>query len=385
MTNIREKIQSILPEISANSELAEKQCSLPEKNIELLAEAGLFKILLPNAYGGIDVPLTEYTECLVDIAEACASTAWVSGLLANHSHGIALFDKRLQDEIWGDSPNTLVSSSVAPLGQWEKADGGITLSGRFGFSSGCDHASWAILGYMGKNDMGQPGPCFAVVPREDYTILNDWDTAALRGTGSKSIVLENVFVPNYRSESLFSLNYGLSKGYQLHPDKIHTLPFSSVFSLGFSAVALGIARRMTSVFKEKTVNRVRAYTGAKVAESAPAYMRLAESVNQTNAALELLRHDWRQMEAASVSQELPSAECMLYWRVNQSYATKMAVEAVDRVFSAAGGGAWFNTNEMQRLFRDAHICASHAQTDYDMAAQTFGRHLIGLSADAKYY
>ncbi len=382
---MRENLQTILPEIAQNAELTEQQGSVPEKNIQLLRDIGFFKALQPVAFGGLELAIHEYTECIVALAEACASTAWVSGLLANHSHAIALFDEQLQADIWSENSNVLVSSSVAPLGKWELAEGGIRLSGRFGWSSGCDHADWAVLGYMGKNDMGQPGPCFAVVPREDYTILDDWDSVALKGTGSKSILLDNVFVPDYRCESLFALNYGLSRGFNSHPSGLFCLPFSPVFSLGFAAVAVGISRRMATVFKEKTANRVRAYTGAKVAESAPAYMRLAESVNQTAAALALLRSDWREMSNYCTDVKPPSSASVLDWRVHQAYATKLAIESVDRLFAAAGGSAWFNTNEMQRLFRDVHICGNHAQTDYDIAAQTYGRHLLGLSADSKDY
>lgn len=382
---LRNRVKDVIPSIRKNAQLTESQGRVADENVTLLQEAGFFRALQPKSFGGSETAIPEYAECIIDIAEACASTAWACGLLANHSHAIALYSDKLQKEIWADNPQALISSSVAPMGKWQPAEGGIRLSGRFGWSSGSDHAQWAVLGYMGNNEIGQPGPCFAVVPRQDYTILDDWDSAALKGSGSKSIVLDDVFVPDYRSESLFALNYGLSRGFKSHPGDIYYLPFSPVFSLGFAAVAVGIARRMAEVFKEKTAIRVRAYTGAKVAESAPAYMRLAESVNQTTAAHELLRRDWREMSGRCAKLALPSPEDVLNWRVHQSYATKMAIEAVDRLFSAAGGSAWFNTNEMQKLFRDVHICGSHAQTDYDIAAQTYGRHLLGLPADAKNY
>jgi len=385
MTSFRDRVKALLPEIASNAHAAEQMAMIPTHNVELLQEAGFFKALQPKKYGGLELGFEEYAESLVDLAGACASTAWACGLLANHSHGIALFDSRLQDEIWGDNPATLVSSSVAPLGKWSPVEGGIELSGNFGWSSGCDHAQWAVLGYMGKNDMGQPGPCFAVVPRSDYKILDDWDTTALRGTGSKTLVLENVFVPEYRCESLFALNYGLSRGYGSNPGGIFTLPFSPVFSLGFSAVALGIARRFADLYIERTRSRIRAYTGSKVVENAASQMRIAESVNQIEAATRLLQGDWKQMNTCAATMELPAAEEVLDWRCHQSYAIKMLIEAVDRLFVVSGGGAWFSANEMQRLFRDIHITGAHAQTDFDVASQTYGRHLLGLPMDSKHY
>lgn len=379
------QIQEILPTLRANARDAEDNAQVPQENIDLLKTLGFFRALQPKRFGGLELDISEYTECVITLAEGCASTAWACSLLANHSHGLALFSEQAQNDVWGENPDTLASSSVAPLGKHTKTDGGIMLSGNFGWSSGCDYADWAVLGYMGENQLGQPGPMFALVPRSDYTILNDWDSAALSGTGSKTIVVKDAFVPDYRCESLFALNVGLARGFGVHSAGLYSLPFSPIFSLGFAAVALGIARRACDLYKEKTANRVRAYTGAKVAESAPAYMRLAESVNQVDAARELLRKDWREMMSFAQAHKIPPPGDVLNWRVHQSYSTKMAIEAVDRLFAAAGGGSWFKSNEMQRLFRDVHICGSHAQTDFDMAAQTYGRHLMGLPMDGKSY
>ena len=383
--SLRTNIKEILPTIAGNADKAERERQVPEENVEALAQTGFFRALQPKAFGGLELEIPEYANAIVDVAQACPSTAWACGLLANHSHAIALYSDKLQQEIWGNKPSALISSSVAPLGKWKAVEGGIRLSGRFGWSSGCDYADWAVLGYMGSNNVGQPGPCFAVVPRSDYTILDDWHSAALSGTGSKTLVVDDVFVPDYRCESLFALNYGLSRGFESHPGHLYYLPFSPVFSLGFAAVSVGIAKRSAQVFTEKTRNRLRAYTSEKVAESTPAQIRLAESVNQTTAAHYLLERDWQEMSASSRELKLPSMEQVLNWRCHQAYAAKISIEAVDRMFAAAGGGAWFHSNELQRLFRDVHITGSHAQTDYDIAAQTLGRHLLGLPADSKHY
>ncbi|MFK5915070.1 MAG: acyl-CoA dehydrogenase family protein [Woeseiaceae bacterium] len=380
-----DKIREILPTIHANAEKAENNRAVPTENIKLLHDIGFFRSLQPKAFGGFELGISEHAEAAVELAGACASTSWVGTLLANHSHGLGLFSHQAQQDVWGQDSDTLVSSSVAPLGIREKADGGIRLSGKFGWSSGCDHTQWAVLGYKDTNEYGQIGPMFALVPRSDYTILDDWDTTALSGTGSKTLVVDNVFVPEHRCESLISLNIGVSKGFGSHAGGLSYLPFSPVFSIGFSCVALGIGLRACEVYKEKISNRVRAYTGAKVAESAPAYMRLAESINQLTAAHQLLRKDWSEMDDCVNSKSMPDPERVLEWRVHQSYAVKMSIEAVDRLFAAAGGGSWFRSNEFQRLFRDVHICGSHAQTDFDVASKTYGHHLMGLPMNPENY
>lgn len=385
MNDLRLRVQEIAEPIHARVEQAETSCQVPRENVELLRKAGFFRALQPEAYGGLEIPIAQYGDAVVELASACASTAWACALLANHAHGVALFSQQAQEDVWGEDPDILVSSSVAPLGKWEAAEGGIQLSGRFSWSSGCDHAEWAVLGYMGTNNMGQPGPCFALVPRRDYQILDDWDTAALRGTGSKTLVVSAAFVPEHRCESLFALNYGLSRGFKSNPGNLFYLPFSPVFSLGFAAVAVGIARRACEVFTDKVRSRIRAYTGAKAAESVPSHLRIAEATNQTTCALELLRRDWREMDRRAAEGKVPPAEEVLTWRTHQAYAAKLAIEAVDRLMAGSGGSSWFMAQEMQRLFRDVHITGAHAQTDYDIAAQTYGRHLLGLAADGKLY
>ena len=383
--SLLDRIEPLLPGFRENTPLAEKHMMVPKDNVEKLQEAGFFAALQPKAFGGLELGYPEYATSIALIAEACPSTAWACGLLANHSHAIGLYSEQLQQEIWGDDPKTLISSSVAPLGKWEPAEGGIRLSGQFGWSSGSDHADWAVLGYMGTNNMGQPGPCFAVVPKSDYTILDDWDSAALKGTGSKTIVVEDKFVPEYRTESLFALNFGLTRGYKSNPGDIFFTPFSPVFSIGFSAVSLGIATRMLQLFLEKTRSRVRAYTGAKETENVPAQMAAAESANQINAARLLLENDWKQMLDRAKTQKLPSSDDVLNWRTNQSYAIRMLIAAGDRVMSISGGSAWANTSELQKLFRDLRITGTHAQTDYTIASQTYGRHLLSLPMDARFY
>ncbi len=380
---MRAGVTATLDLIAANAERAERERRIPDENIEALRDAGLFRSLQPAAYGGTPMGADEYVPAIVDLAGVCASTAWATGLLTQHSHMLALMSAELQDEVWGDDPNALASSSVAAInGCEEVAGGGVRLTGGWGWSSGCDHASWAILGFKRADPTlgGMVIPFFAVVPRSDYRIHDDWHVAALRGTGSKTLVLDDVYVPEHRIESIFALFTGTTRGFGLHGGIFHA-PFMNWFSLGFSAVSLGIARRMIQVYGEKVKTRVRAYTGARTVDSAAASMRLAESHHQATAAWHTLHADWVAMTECAMEGRLPTEDESVHWRTNQSYATKMSIEAVDRLWTAAGGSAFFDDNEMQRLWRDSKMTGSHAYSDYDIAAQRQGRHLLGLDPD----
>lgn len=379
---MRAKVAATRELIAGNAERAEQERRIPDENIEALRETGIFQSLQPAAYGGTPMGAEEYVPALVDIAGGCASTAWVTGLLTQHSHMLALMSRELQDEVWGDNPAALLSSSVAAINGCEEVDGGVRLKGGWGWSSGCDHAEWAILGFKRADPAlgGMVIPFFAVVPKADYRIHDDWFVAALRGTGSKTLVLDDVFVPEHRIESIFALSTGTTKGFGLHGGIFHAA-FTNWFSLGFSAVSLGIAKRFLDVYRDKVKTRVRAYTGSRAVDSAPAAMRLAESHHQITAVGHTLRADWEAMTARALSGQLPTDDEAVHWRANQSYATKMAIEAVDRLWSASGGSAYFDDNEMQRLWRDSKMTGSHAYSDYDIAAQRQGRHLLGLDPD----
>lgn len=379
---MRARVTAVLPMIAANATKAEEIRRVPDENIAALRDAGFFKSLQPARYGGTPMGAEEYTPAVVAIAGACASTAWASGLLAQHSHMLALMSIECQDEVWGDDPHALASSSVAAINACEEAKGGVTLSGTWGWSSGCDHATWAILGF--KRAVPELGgmvlPHFAVVPRRDYEIIDDWHSSALRGTGSKTLGLRDVFVPEHRIESIVALSNGKARGFGKHPG-IFQAPFTPWFSLGFSAVSLGISLRFMEVFAEKTKTRTRAYTGAAEINAIPPILRIAESHHQLTATRATLREDWVSMTEHAVNGRLPSPDVAIHWRANQSYATKTAIEALDRLWSASGGGAFFENNEMQRLWRDSKMTGSHAYSDYDVARQRHGRHLLGLDPD----
>ncbi|WEM44958.1 flavin-dependent monooxygenase (plasmid) [Photobacterium sp. DA100] len=377
-----EKMQAILPTIAANAAQAELDRTPPEENIRLLREVGFFRAFQPRAYGGLEISLPEFTDCVAALAGACGGTAWGASLLATHSHQMAMFSKPAQEEFWGGNPDATASSSIAPFGQTEETEGGVIFNGNMRWSSGSDHADWAILGFNRTDVSGNKVYCFGVVPRHEYTIIDDWYAAGMRSSGTKTLVLKDVFIPEHRIETAKGMMEGRSAGFGLYPDSdIFYTPYRPYFACGFAAISLGIAERMLELYKEKTKNRVRAYTGAKVGAATPALMRLAESTHQVAAARAFLEKTWEDHKDHGERQEYPSAETLAYWRTNQAYAVKMCIQAVDRLFEAMGGMSWFNDNEAQRLFRDSHMTAAHAYTDYDVCAQILGRQLMGLEPD----
>jgi 4-hydroxyphenylacetate 3-monooxygenase len=379
-----DELKKILPAIAANAVEAEQLRKVPDENIRLLKSIKLHRAFQPKAYGGLELSLPEVTDCIAALAGACGGTAWAFSLLITHSHQMAMFSKQAQDEIWAENPDAIASSSIAPFGKIEECEGGVLFNGDMKWSSGVDHAEWAILGFRRNNaETGEIDYCFAVVPNSDYEIEDDWYSAGMKSSGTKTIKMkENTFIPEHRIERAKDMMTGQSSGFGLYPDsKIFYSPYRPYFACGFAALALGIAERMLTVYKELTKNRTRAYTLASSGKEIPPLMRLAESTHQVSAARAFLEKTWDEHKAFGEQKRYPSDEELAFWRTNQGYAIKMCVEAVNRLFEVSGGSTWIHDNEIQRIWRDVNMTAAHAYTDYDVCKQILGRSLMGMEPD----
>lgn len=376
-----ERLQEILPRIAENAEQAEELRQMPQENVDLLKGIKMHHAFLPKAYGGLEISLPEFAQCIVALSGACCSTAWAFSLLCTHNHQLAMFSKECQDEVWGDNADATACSSIAPLGRYEETDGGVRFTGNMSWSSGSDHAEWAIVGFNRTVD-DEKVYCFAAIPRADYEIIDDWYAMAVKGSGTKTLKIEDVFVPEHRISVAKDMMEGRSKGFDLYPDsKIFYTPYRPYFASGFAAMALGTAERMLAIYQEYNAKRIRAYTGAEVKVSIPMLTRLAESTHQVAAARAYLEKTWQEHMEHSEHHEYPSKETLTYWRTNQAYAIKMCNEATDRLWKGLGASNWMLAREGQRVWRDNHITAAHAYTDYDVCTQILGRELMGLDPD----
>lgn len=376
-----EKLTEILPAIRANASKAEELRKIPQENVDMLHAIGLNRAFLPKAYGGLEMSLPEFTECIAALAGACCSTAWAYSLLCTHNHQMAMFSKQAQDEFWGENPDAIASSSIAPFGQYEETEGGIIFTGDMKWSSGVDYADWILVG-LNRMVNDEKVYSFAVIPRSDFTIIDDWYAVGMQGSGTKTASIPGVFVPEHRIQAAKDMMEGRHVGRELYPDsKIYHTPYRPYFACGFAAMSLGVAERMVESYKELTKTRVRAYTGAQVNTSIPPILRVAESYQQVSAARAYLEKTWQEHKEYGERHEYPDRYTLAHWRTNQAYAIKMCVQAVNRLWEVMGASNWYKDREAQRLWRESNMTAAHAYTDYDVCAQIIGRELLGLDPD----
>jgi 3-hydroxy-9,10-secoandrosta-1,3,5(10)-triene-9,17-dione monooxygenase len=352
-------VTELLPTLRQRAQEAEDARAVPAESVKSLEETGFFRLLQPKTAGGLEAdPVTFFTAVRL-IASACGSTGWVASVVGVHPWQLALFPQQAQDDVWGADPATRMSSSYAP--------------------SGCDHASWVLLGGIVTDDAGQPVDfCTFLLPASDYTIDDVWDTVGLRGTGSNDIVVDNAFVPEHRALSFTGVTKIACPGHQVNPGPLYRIPFGSVFSYAITTPIIGMATGAYAAHVDYQRQRVRAsYVGQRSAEDPFAQVRVAEAAALIDAAWLALERDMTElMDHARNDRKIP-LPLRLRTRRDQVTGTGQAIRAVDLLFENSGGRALKLGTPIQRFWRDAHAGRVHAINDPERALSAFGRGELG--------
>ena len=372
-------ITDLLPVLRQRAQETEDGRVVPAESVKALEETGFFKLLQPRSAGGLEAdPVAFYTAVRL-IASACGSTGWVASVVGVHPWQLALFPPQAQGDVWGADPATRMSSSYAPTGKAKKLDSGYRLDGRWSFSSGCDHATWVLLGGIVTNDEGQPTDFRTfLLPASDYAIDDVWDTVGLRGTGSNDIVVDNAFVPEHRSLSFTNVTRCACPGQEVNTGALYRIPFGSIFSYAITTPVIGMATGAYAAHVDYQRGRVRAsYVGQKSAEDPFAQVRIAEAAALIDAAWLALERDMTELMAHARAAEKIPLPLRLRTRRDQVTGTGQAIRAVDLLFENSGGRALKMGTPIQRFWRDAHAGRVHAINDPERALSMFGRGEFG--------
>jgi len=373
-------VGELLPTLRDRAQETEDRRLLPAETVKSLAEVGVFRLLQPTKFGGYEAAPQTFLRAVRMIAGACGSTGWVASVVGVHNWQLALFPDRAQQDVWADDPGTRMSSSYAPTGQARVVDGGYRLDGRWSFSSGCDHASWVLLGAIVPDDDGKPADFRTfLLPASDYAIEDVWHTVGLRGTGSNDIVVDDAFVPAYRSLSFTDTAKCRCPGQEVNPGPLYRIPYGSLFSYAITTPIIGMATGAYEAHVSYLQTRVRAaYGGVKAAQDPFAQVRVAEAAADLDAAWLALENNMRElMEYATAGEKIPMP-LRLRVRRDQVRGTAQAINAVDRLFENSGGRALATGTPIQRFWRDAHAGRVHAINDVERALAMFGSGEFGL-------
>jgi len=380
---ILESVRPLLPAIAERTASAEEKRRIPDETVTELADAGVFRMLQPSRYGGGECDPVEFYEVVRAVSTACGSTGWVVAVLGVHPWQLGLFADRAQQEVWGSGPDTLLCSSYAPVGRLNPVEGGYELSGHWSFSSGCDHASWALLGALRVDDTGKPVDFLTVlVPRQDYRIDDVWDAVGLAGTGSNDIVVERAFVPDHRVMRNYDQAQLRGPGQQVNSGSLYRMPFGAVFTSTVAAPVIGMVAGCLEGYLAAMRDRVRlSLGGGRFAEDQFAQVTVARAASEIDAAVLQTDRNIAELYRCATSGETMPMELRLRARRDQVRATERAVEAIDLLFKTAGGNSLQHGNAIERVWRDAHAGSVHVANDADRALAMYGKGTFGLRVE----
>jgi alkylation response protein AidB-like acyl-CoA dehydrogenase len=186
------------PTLAERANKTEELRRLPEETFQAFKDAGLLRAFVPRAYGGYELPFATVIETAREIGEHCGSSAWCLAICTLHNWMVTNFPRAAQEEVFGSSPDSVVCGVFMPGGTATPVEGGHRLTGQWDFASGCDHADHAILAGLVRSgpDVAPSGLLSFLVRREDFEIDDNWHVSGLCGTGSKRVIVEDVFVPS---------------------------------------------------------------------------------------------------------------------------------------------------------------------------------------------
>ncbi|AWK70342.1 flavin-dependent monooxygenase [Rhodococcus oxybenzonivorans] len=376
-------VRELLPMIAERADKVDESRRVSEQVIRELGDAGMFAMLQPKRYGGAECNPVHFYETVRAISGVCGSTGWLASVLGVHPWHLALFDDRAQRDVWGHDNSVLLSSAYAPVGRLTPVDGGYRLSGDWHFSSGCEHASWALLGAMVVGTEGKPVDFLTVlVPRSDYRIHDVWDVVGMRGTASNEITVDDCFVPDYRTKRNFETAQLRGAGQKVNRGPLYRLPFATIFTTAVTAPGVGVVAGCYERFLTVMRERVRlSLGGGRFVEDQFAQVSVARASSEIDAAILQMDRNVRELwELAVAGEELPMA-LRLRVRRDQVRATERALDAIDLLFKTAGASSLSRGNAIERAWRDAHAGSVHVANEPERALALFGRGAFGLPVE----
>ena len=361
-----------MPTLKARAARTEQLRQIPEETVKDLIASGLIRIGNPLRYGGLDADLDTIHEVGWELGRGCGATAWCYSLWATHNWWLGHFPEPAQEEFFATGPDTLFSSGLDPTrGTATPVAGGFRVSGRWSFSSGCDAATWTMVATTPSAML------WLLLPRGDYEIVDTWFASGLRGSGSKDVLVKDVFVPAHRSVHPDRSGDGDWTGWQLHRRPSYRPPLRCLTGWDLAAPIVGMAQGAVEEFAA----RLRGTSGAgRTAQSVPLQLRVAEASAEVDAARALQRADIREiLDKAAREEPFTDTDCARYRR-DKAFVVKLCVQAVNRLFEGSGARGILDAEPLQRFHRDVHAASHHAALGWDVSAETFGRLVLGGSA-----
>ena len=380
------RAKAMAPALAARAQECEKLGRLPDETNQAFWDAGFYRICQPAIYGGYEYHPPVMYRVVMEVAKACPSSAWVLAVLCIHQWLIGLCEPRVTEEILGEDTTTQFSTSVNPTGTAKKVDGGYILNGRWSWATGVDFASWMLPGAIAENDQGEMELITFFVPESDYEIDHEsWDTNGMSGTGSKTVVIKDAFVPDYRRYFLSKAVAMEDPGREKFTADAYKLPFAVAFSFCISAVAVGAAEGALEYCTNYLRERKSAYDGAAFQGMITTQIRMGEMKSVVDDLRLKMETDFAEMEHYTREEGGLPMDVRLRQRWHTSEIPRIAKNAINLLVEGCGGSPFADDNPLQRYFRDINCIVNHRIVNYDEGAAAYGHYLLTGETNALLY
>lgn len=378
-----ERVASLKSVIEEGGDEAQKLRRVPDETIRTLVDSGFFRFTLPEELGGENATIRETIEVLEAISAIDGSVGW-NVMLGSEINAMAAggMDKELAKEVYLDNPRVIMCGGGGPGSMPTKAvaqeDGSYRVWGQTTFISGCHNAEWCFMAApIVENDApkmdenGMPMVRMWFLHRSEWEIVDTWDVAGLRGSGSHDVRAEGALVPErFVPVQLVSLPAH-------YPNPVYRVPVPLRLAYNKAAVAIGVARGALDTFADLAQSKIPMLSSSTLRDRPIAQYKMGECEAKLRAARAFLMeamdavHD--ELEAGAPT---PSAERTYMGRLACTYAANASMEVVDVIHNAAGTSGMRMYSPMERKLRDAHGCATHRWVAHPLY-QDLGKIFLG--------
>jgi len=376
--DLLEQARALIPVLAERAAATIAARDVPRETIADFHRIGILRITQPRRFGGLQLRYSLFSRIIESLVEGCASSAWVYAVLGEHQWLLASFPLQAQIDVWGDDPQALASSSLAPRTVARRVAGGWRLNGQYPFSSGSTHARWAIIGAFFDPDRDPDSVGYLLVPFTEIEIIDDWHVLGLAGTGSRSLLLRDVFVPEHRCALLSEMHAGTPPGAAVHPDyPMVRAPRGLFVNYSLPPVAIALGNRALAVAMTNLRKRV-SRGMARTAESEFVQITVAEAAAAIDAATRTMHTGRAAAEAMVENGAAIPEEYVLRTRRDMTYAQHQVQWAVEKLVEVCGARSVYDVDALAIIRRDILTVLTHIIASRQLAMRAWGRSALGV-------
>jgi 3-hydroxy-9,10-secoandrosta-1,3,5(10)-triene-9,17-dione monooxygenase len=375
------RVKALQPLIAGKAGEAEKLRRPVDEVWSALRASGIFYMLIPKRFGGLEADFDAFIDVGMAIGEADVSTAWVSTFCIEHNWMLSYWPVEAQEELWnGDYPYIIASYTANPPGKAVKVDGGYRVSAHWKWGSGSMHADWVMGVALLEKEGGDPVPVSVVVPASEVQIVDTWFMDGMASTGSNDVVFNDVFVPEHHAA--LDIFRGGATAQRVHTNPMYSVPLLPFLGMAAAIPILGGTRSLVKMYQERVMSQQRTFATVISKDKPQTQDRLSRADLQARTAEIMVRDAARRMMVWATLPEGDQLAERLAIRAQIAQAVKICRDTAMLIVEGAGSTVHTADHPFNRKMRDIITVSTHLVFEYDTAMEQHGRSLVGLEPNS---